>query len=90
MLVEIDFLAGENNFIPLSHIFFKEAFIQISGNAFSSPKEQFCFLVRTFFSAGENHFLNYEEAYLKPLFLQLATIFLDFLDIIVNGSSFSV
>ena len=90
LVVETDFLASGNHFLPLSHIFFKESFIPISGNAFFSPKEQYCFLFRAFFPTIENHYLNYREAYSKPLLLLSATIFFDFLDISVNGSSFFV
>ena len=77
--VETDFLASGNSgnhFLPLSHIFFKESFIPI-------------FLLKAFFPASENHYLNYCETYLRPLLPLLKTIFFDYLDIPVNGSSFS-
>ena len=60
LLVESDFLASGNYFLPLSHIFFKESFIPISGNEFFSPKEQHCVLFRAFFPASEKH-LNYKK-----------------------------
>ena len=62
----------------------------ISRKVFFSPKESYYFLFRAFFPACENHYLDYREAYLKHLQLLLAIIFFDFLDIRVNGSSFSV
>ena len=87
--METDFLASGNHFVTLSHIFFKESFISISGNVFFSPKGWYSFSFRAFLPASENDYLNHREAYLKPLLLPLATIFFDFLDIPVNGS-FSV
>ena len=87
LLVENDFLAIGNHFLPLSLIFFTESFIPVSGNAFFSPKEQY-FLFRAFLPASENHYLNYTEAYLKPLLLLLATIFLNSLNNPVNGRNF--
>ena len=90
LLVEIDFLASGNHFLPLSYIFSIESFIPISRNIFFTPKESYCVLFRIFFPASEKHYWNYREAYLKPLLLLLATIFFDFLDIPVYGSSFSV
>ena len=39
LLVVTDFLVSANHFVPLSHILFKESFIPISENVFSSPKE---------------------------------------------------
>ena len=86
--METDFLASGNHFVPLSHIFFKKSFIPTSGNVFFCSKERHCFLFRAFFPARQNHYSNYREAYLKPLLLLLATIFFDFLDVPVNGSSF--
>ena len=79
-------MAGGNNFLQLSYTFFKESFIPISGNAFSSPKEQYCFLFRAFFPAGE----NYREAYwlFKTLITAISNHSSIFLDIRVNGSSF--
>ena len=38
-LVVTDFLVSAIHFVPLSHILFKESFIPISENVFSSPKE---------------------------------------------------
>ena len=38
-LILADFVDGGNHFLLLSHTFFKEHFIPISGNAFVSPKE---------------------------------------------------
>ena len=44
LLVETDFLARENHFLPLSHIFFKKFFIPISGKVFFSPKNSIVFI----------------------------------------------
>ena len=57
---------------------------------FSVGNKKYCFLLRLFFPASENYYLDYTEVYLKLLLLLLATIFFDFLDVSVNGSSFSV
>ena len=78
-MMETDFLTNGNHFLPLSQILFKESFIQISGNAFFSPNEWYCFLFSAFFPASKNHY--YRKPYLKSLLLMLATIFFDFLDI---------
>ena len=72
--METDSLASGNYFLPLSHVFFKESFIPISGNAYFCPKEQNCLLFKAFFSASEKHYLNYREAFSKPLLLLLATM----------------
>ena len=40
LLVETNFLASGNHFLPLSQIFLKKSFILFSGNAFFSPKER--------------------------------------------------
>ena len=89
--METDLLASRNQFLSMTQIFFKESFIPVSGNAFFSPKEKLLFFIlfRAFFPAIRNC-LNYREAYSKLLLLLLATIFFYFLDIPVNGNSFSV
>ena len=42
-LVENDFLASRNHFLPLPQIFFKKFFIPASGNTFSGPEEKVLF-----------------------------------------------
>ena len=90
ILVETDFFASGNVFLILSQIFFKESLILSIGSTFSVQKNKYRFLLRAFFPGCENYYLNYKEAYLKLLLLLLAIILLDFSDILVNVSSFSV
>ena len=90
ILVETDFFASGNVFLILSQIFFKESLILSIGSTFSVQKNKYRFLLRAFFPGCENYYSNYKEAYLKLLLLLLATILLDFSDILVNVSSFSV
>ena len=48
LLVENDFLASGNHFLPLTQIFLKEPFIPESGNPFFSPKEKVLFFILSF------------------------------------------
>ena len=87
-----DFLARRSNFfIQWKSIFQRMLHPDQWRRIFQSKRKNIVFLFRASFPTNGNHYLNYRqrEAYLKLLLLLLATIFFDFSDIPVNGSSFS-
>ena len=84
------FWVVKNNFLHCPRYFSRSSLSGLVEMDFSVENKKYCFLLRLFFPASENYYLDYTEVYLKLLLLLLATIFFDFLDVSVNGSSFSV
>ena len=66
---------------------FEQSFIEVSGNAFSSPKNKVLLFIQSFLSCQQKRLFKLQRSLFKTL--SLATIFFDFSDAPVNRSSFS-